>query len=372
MRVNCPAVASTTAVSPKMSVYNECGITNSTLETINLLHFLSYVVLNQIYLIVGFLGNLILLIAFYRQSKTEKAYGYQIYLTISKIFEVLSFSIFLTTLKRFSGAENNEADWFVSNYPIMYLTARLGPVAHMVFIVTSLLLTLAMTVDRLLALTIPFVYKNLNLPLHQAMATGICFTVGVLSSVSDAWRYDVGGVKGHYKLITDKAYVETTAAIVSAHIRTAVRFIGVFSLILLNIVVAVLFIRRSRKVGQITTANDQKQKARRSAEKNLLLLNIYQSILMSINQIPHMGYHVLAYLVSSFTECAGMVYSPTADAMVMLTDSIDLFILMGVNKKMRNSVRRGLACLPCCKSMAGGDTTVVVSEMVSVRINPQK
>lgn len=344
-----------------MSAYNDCGVTNSTMAIIDQLHFLSYGLVNQIYLVLGLFGNTVLLVAFYVQSKTEKAYGYQVILVISKILEILSFSIFLTTLKCFSGAENQEADWFVQDYTIMWLTGRVGPVAAIALIINSLLLTLAMTVDRFIALAKPFVYKDMNLLRQQVISVCLCLAVSILCSVSDAWRYDIGGEPGHYKLITNEEYVKSDVAIVTAHIRTGIRFAGVAGMIVLNIVVALMFRRQTRKVGQMTAENDDKQKSRRSAEKTLLVLSIYQSILMAISQTPHMGYHVLAYVVPSFTRCAGMVYSPTADAMIMVTDSIDLFVLMGINKKMRKAVMNGIACLFCCKRGAQ-ETTATRSD----------
>lgn len=130
-----------------------------------------YHVLTPIYLIVGISTDIILLFAFYKQSKTEKAYGYQVIFTISKMLEIFAFGTYLLAEKWF---QFDNISWFVANYCLMYFyVTDLG--LHVSFIISSLLLSLAMAADRVFALQKPIIYKNIHHFRHQLIATIFCF-----------------------------------------------------------------------------------------------------------------------------------------------------------------------------------------------------
>lgn len=346
----------------------DCNITDSRRSFEDVLYFVIYYVILPIYFIVGMTGNVMLLLAFRRQAKTDRAYAYQIFLTSSKTLEILCSSVFWWGYKWNAGIEKPGHAWYMNNYALMYFAAHIGcPLANG-FIIASLLFSVAMTADRIFALAKPFVYKSINQRGHQAAAVVLCVLIGLGTSVFEVKRWRVSpGVNTTYIIEFDQEYLETELAMALGHLRTGVRLVCLIGLIVLNIVMAVIFRKRTQKVGRITAANDRKEMQRKAADKNLLVLTIYQSCLMAFAHIPHSIYFVGAFMSTVFDICYGPVVAPFADGCICVADAADLFVIIGINKKMRRTVQKVLPCIkdpPPGTTHAGG---VTVSNVVNSR-----
>lgn len=88
-----------------------------------------------------------------------------------------------------------------------------------------------------------------------SLITIFCFTLGLSSSLFDCFRYIVVPNGDSYKIGVDKAYVASTVAIALSHFRNIIKIVGVFSLITLNILMTLIFQKRSKKVAQMTMNN---------------------------------------------------------------------------------------------------------------------
>lgn len=327
-----------------MSNTEGCGLSNTTLHIHEVFHFTSYYIVMPVYFVLGLSGNIILLIAFRKQSKSDAAYAYQIFLTSSKILEIFFTTAFWWGYKWNAGVESPGKDWYMNCYVLMFYSAHIGcPLANG-FIVTSLLCSVAMTADRVFALAKPFVYKCIDHKRHQAVAVACCFLIGLSTSAFEVGRWRLVGhgndsnISVSYRVLYDEEYVKTPLAMALGHTRTAVRLIGVGALIALNILMAIAFRKRARKIGQMVVSSARKDRERRATDKTLLTLTAFQSLLMILGHIPHSGYFIAAFISASFSRCYGLVVAPIADMCIQISGAADLFVIISVNRKIRRAV----------------------------------
>jgi hypothetical protein len=344
-----------------MANLTNCSLNGALLQFQEWAMFTDSFIVMPFYLTVGFSSNIILLIAFYKQSKHDNAYSYQVTLTLSKSCEIFSFSMFIMSYKWCAAVETpTGCPFFMKNYSLMFYAAHIACPVFNGFIIISLLMSVAMSADRVFALSKPFIYKNINHKKHHAISTTVCVLIGVWTSAFEVQRWTVvwpnenGTLTGDetWKVKYDEIYLATDVAIALGHLRTVIRILAVFTLISLNIALAVVFRQRNRKVGQMA-ANDTKEKERRAAEKTLLILTVYQSVLNAIAQAPHSGYSIMAAAFPEFNSCYGIVVAPFVDMAIELADSADFFVIMAINKRMRRVVLNVFPC-KCEKSEVVG------------------
>src|SRR4051794_731516 len=77
--------------------------------------YVVYTIMPPIHIALGLIAHLIPLYIFYKQSKYEKAYAYQIFSTISELVYLLSLEALMYTIFHWS-----TASWFTSSYPLMW------------------------------------------------------------------------------------------------------------------------------------------------------------------------------------------------------------------------------------------------------------
>lgn len=293
----------------------------------------------HIYLPVGLGSNIILLAAFYRQAKTQQAYTYQVILTVSKTLEVLCFGFLLVATYNFTGY-----DFFEKTYLLVWAYCRLSFPGHVWFICCSLLCTVAMSADRVFALSRPFVYKNINHKKHQIVAALFC--VAIPAPIAMGWIYFAAIVLegDRYRHFLNQEYVQQWyPRIMGGTIEVILRTICCILLVGLNVTMISKFRKQKNKtIGQ--GISDQKETQRKAAERTITLLNFYQSVLMCFNQFPHVFLHILIYAAPDFSECHRLVTFPLADSAIMITDTFDLFFILIINQKLRQLIFDMLRC----------------------------
>lgn len=77
-----------------------CSISATASSVGKILYDISYHYLLPVYSVLGLGTNVVLLVAFYRRSRKEQAYGYQVLQTVSKTLEVITFALLLIQLFR--------------------------------------------------------------------------------------------------------------------------------------------------------------------------------------------------------------------------------------------------------------------------------
>lgn len=335
---------------------DDCGLSNLTIAISAYFPFVSYKILLPMYLVVGLAGNVTLLIAFWKRSKTEKPYTYQVILTASKTLEIWCFGVYLFTLFNMAGFTDEGVSWYRRNFFFMVCSAHLGPALHMLFIISSLLCSVAMAADRVFALWKPFIYKDIKHNRHQIVATALCFLIPSCTVIQDIWYLEIISEGEVYKIIPNEVFIGGLLAKSFAYLRSAIRVVGVFLLVILCILMISLFRSRMLKVGQLSIPED-KDKARKEADRNLIILNVYQSILMCLNQIPHACWQIIIFMAPQMERCYATTVGPSCDAFIYLTDSIDIFIVLAINKKMREIVLSAVSPCKLCKKDGVSTTT---------------
>lgn len=333
---------------------DDCYYPPSLQKLQDVMWLVAYYISMPLYFVVGIGGNVMLLIAFYKQAKQEKAYAYQIFLTLSKLCEIFTFSLFMGTYKWFSGIESSGSGWYMSNYPLMFFATHMASPIFNCFIMVSLFLSVAMTADRVFALGKTFVYKNINHSRHQLIAVVACVFIGVSTNVFEVKRWtlhQVGtGANTSYRGEFDEVYLKTEIASAFGHLRTTVRLVGVAALVVLNVAMVMIFRGHTKKVGQMI-AGDKREHDRKAADKILLILTICQSCLMCFSQIPHSSHLIASFASANYGPCYGRISGPFVDTCIQIGDAADFFVVIAVNKRMRQAV---FGMIPC---MRGGNAT---------------
>lgn len=136
------------------------------------------------HLIMGLVGNITLLAALLKESKAEKAYVYQVLITISKTLGLATFSIYMVFLKVLVKYDFDGIEWFRRIYAVNFYVAYIGMPLGICFATTTSILSLAMSLDRVLALTKPFQYRNLNHKLYHCIISVVAIFIGIFFSAS--------------------------------------------------------------------------------------------------------------------------------------------------------------------------------------------
>lgn len=343
----------------------ECNWTDELQKLADAALLIAYYICMPLYFVIGISGNTILLLAFYKQAKKEKAYAYQIFLALSKICEIFFFSLFTATYKWCAGIEYDvKADWFQKSYPLMFFAVHLSCPLFLCFLMISLFISVSMTADRIFALTKPFTYKNINHRRHQIVAVSVCCIICVLCNVPAIMhlKLEFHNDTSKYKGILDEEYNGTPMAMALGHLRTGIRFVGIIALIVLNVVMVMAFRKRIRKVGQMTDS-DSKEKKRRAEEKVLLILSVWQSVLICAALVPHSIHLIIEYASVKYLMCyGGTLAAPLVDTIIQVGDAIDIFVLIAINKRIRRSVLRVFPCYSPPAITTVGTGTGLVSQ----------
>lgn len=307
-----------------------CTWTDSSKSIAKEFETIIYHYLTPTYIIIGCSGNLILLNAFHKQSKTEKAYWYQVIFTISKTIEILIFGTFLIAG---GWLEPAHVSWFVQSYILVFIFCYIFFVLHLTMIITSLLLAVAMAADRVIAVLRPVKYQTLNHKCHQIFSALCCFLISFFGSGIYFGATRIIQIDNRYTILVDAEIEYGVIGSLCGYTRLVTRVGGLILLIILNLTMVLLYRRQKNKVAALS---NQAQEKWRSKEKTLLWINIYQACMMLLNQMPHVTWvHLIPQV---WVGCYGIVIGSACDAMVMITDALDFFIVIAINKRVRKLI----------------------------------
>lgn len=255
--------------------------------------FISYNVVMPFHFVFGLFSYSLAFVSFYKKAKEEKAFGYQIIVTISESIEVITFAIYVALFYWLSGAENGEgAIWFRSSYGCMWFAAHFSFPLVNIFISLSMFLAVATAVDRAFALGKPLVYKQINRRRHHAIACTLCLIIAISSTVFDCFRfYPSLGWDGLYKFMLDKSFIFSLPAITLSHLRNAIRMAAAFALNLFNGAMIILYRRYISEVSQMTSTNSSESK-RRHEQQQILLLAVFESVFNVLSMAALRSYYI--------------------------------------------------------------------------------
>lgn len=308
--------------------------------------YIDYYIVAPIYFIMGTPGHILLLIVFYKQMKEDSAYMYQVFVTVSELVEIQGSCILGFSFKFLSGAEYTEGVmWFRKSYFLMYYTAHLAHNNYHTFFTLSLLLSIAMTGDRVFALAYPFKYKNINGKKHKIIAVIVCILISATTSFSEELYFTVIEQGDHYAVVLDPAASKKMFVVFLGQLRNAIRCVGLLILVGLNIIMVRLYHKRFTQVSKLT-GNDERQKQAKAQEKTLLTLTICQSIFQGLSVLSTVLYQSTVYASPYFALCTRYEYYSFKDMTFQICDILELYVTFGINKQFRNQV---LQIFACCK-----------------------
>lgn len=315
----------------------------------------AYYIVIPICLFLGAIGRILCLVAFYFQSKKEPAYTYQIALTTSEFSELLSgvgYCMVMICLWN----PNGSAVWYQSNYALMWFAAHLAvPLCNMCYL-TSGLLSISMAADRVLAISRPVMYKNMNHSLLRTASIVVSVTLGVGTSVFDCFRYSNPqknpDSEGVYYVEDDLVYMESTIAKALSWIRDALRLCALAALILLNIALVRVYLKHSRHIAKMTgqTAEARREKRKAKGEMTLGLLALFQVLFRFISTFAVSTYYIVLSSRPTFDLCESLLWSPILDAVMYLTNVADFYVILLISKQFRRLI---FEHIPCAKQTVG-------------------
>jgi hypothetical protein len=305
----------------------------------------TYIGVTPFYFVFGLFGHALCLIAFYQQAKKEKEYAYQIYVTFSETFEVLAYAFFTLTMYWLSdGRGRTGVDWFRSSYGCMWITAHMSTPLVNVFVTSCLLFAVAMSADRIFALKKPILYKKINHKRHQRVALCICAFIGVSTSVFDCFRYypllDTG--TGLYSIKPDSAFTGSLTGGSLAHLRNAVRAVGLVALIACNIAMIISYRNYTRQADSMQSTNSTNAKKRADQQRTLVVLAACDSLFNTLAMTYFICFYGALYIYPPFATCQQYFFGPTGDGWIQLCDTMNFYVIFAFNKSFRQMIFRSV------------------------------
>lgn len=301
-----------------------------------------------LYFVIGLVGHGLLSWALYVQSKTQPAYLYQVYLAFFKTLQVFTSSLYYLSLYSVYIAPPLRALVF-KNYGFMWFAAHLATQLSYAVITTSLLLSVAMACDRILALNKPLVYQNLNHKRHQAVALFFSILLSFSASIFDCFRSNVveitaKGIK-YFMPQQNTDFINSTSATVLAGCRIFLQAASLIALFVLSAVLCYLYRTRyvkpkARMFEAAEVANERKK------EKTLMMMTILECVLNTIGMSFLMTNYIIKYGFPDFYTCISQPLTSLLDITIMIVSVADFYLVLVISKKFRSMLK---ASLSCCK-----------------------
>jgi hypothetical protein len=325
--------------------------------------FATYYVIVPTCFFIALPGHFCALTVFYKEYKTQHAYMYQFVTALmdaAVIFAKIAYA--MGNILWAGGGDGVGFAWYKKYYVLMFLAAHvLIPLANICFTI-SLLLVLSTAIDRVFALSKPFVHKSINHKLHQTIAFVCCFVIGIAVVITDCQMYNVGvGSDGFYALVINLEYSSSTASAVTWLMRNCVLSFSIISLALCNGTLLYLYKKRNKKVNTMTGGNSRKEIERKAQEKTLLVLTVSQSSLNFISASALISIYMAMTYIDTFFMCDLELFVSLLDATQMLADVLDFYLAFAISKNFRQLIFSTIPCLNRLFSKNGNTNVQTVS-----------
>lgn len=336
-------------------------------QTVTNIAYAAFFIVKPICLILDFIGHCLCFLAYYKESKSNGLYSFQLYDAIAKAADTLSAFLLLATFKWSSGTDYEGVEWFQKNYVLMWYSAHMAIAFNDMTTTIKLLISLAMTIDRMISIGLPTRYKEMNRKLWEAGTVTFSVVIGIGASIFMCFYYVVIWDGDRYKIVGDQDFRVSAIATVLVNFRNVLWGVGLIALVATGFLVVYLYHKRMVKVATMTgaQAGDKKEKMRRAAEKTLFLLTIYHSA-QAANEITILTAQTLLAFRNGFATCEGRLYSPLRNIEIALINASDFYIMVSLNKAFRQMIRKGLPFRARVTSTAGS----VINNVQSIGVQP--
>lgn len=308
----------------------------------SILNFANYNILAPLRCLLAVSSHFIAFYAFKRQTKNDSGYAYQMYITVSKVIENVSYIFFVITTYHMAGtlgAPKGVAE-FMSCYGCMWIIAHVSTTVQTALLVLSLLLSTAMAADRAFALTAPMYYRVINHKKHQIVALACCLVISVVTNVELTWRSTVqGSPLGSYTVVPDQHAAASVATVLVTNLKTGVRLLALVIMIISYVLILVNFEKRMKQVAQLTNQNSVKKQAeRRRHQKTLFALVAFQLPWIILVHSMLAVNNILLLIAPQIQACQGALAGAVGVTSNNISDMLEVYVIFAFSAEFRRTV----------------------------------
>lgn len=329
-----------------------CSTSGHFQDASNAAFFITYYMIGSIYLLIGLPGQLLALAAYRKQYKLQRAYMYQVFCAANDTAFLISQVLYVFGHEICSGIDEDHPGclWYRQSHLFMLYDTYLSVTLPNTFFTISILLALATTIDRVIALMKPFLHKTLKHSRHQLIALASCILIGVLVNASDVLLQEITPSKDDmYSVVINEAYDSSVLSKVTWYSRNVVLGVGVFGLAAGNWLLIHLYRKRNYKNVQLTQ-NSDKDAEMKARERTLLSVTVSQAFLKFCAASVVVAYYTVSTYAMSYLVCIDPLVSPLCDAVIMVTGTIEFYLVMSFSAQFRQEVRKLMDVFRRCKN----------------------
>lgn len=354
MEANLSNTSNTT--SPDNETDAACILSDDLLRMSHVSWYIFYYCVTPLHLIFGLPAHIVSLITFYKQSKQEAGYVYQVGVTVNKILCLITFVIYVITYNWLAGTGPDKALWFTRSYHLMWFTAHMSIALSNTFMNNAVLLSLSVAADRLFAVGVPVAYRTANHRRHRTCAFVICFVISAITNIAHTVELMVIEVEDGYALVWNDEAAEHPLSKIADQSSDAIYILGASLIVICNALVIHFYRKRAKAVTTLTNSNLEKEARRKMHERTLVILTSYESIMVLITSFTVAAFYTTVYANSWFSHCGFVAYQPLEDGMVEIADLLQFYVIFAISKQFRKMV---FESVPVLARTAGYSTAVV-------------
>lgn len=320
-------------------------LTASSRQAVKNVGYAAYLYIWPTCLFLDIIGHCLCFVAFYKESKKNGVYAFQFYDAVAKAADTFSAFLNLASWKWFASFEYWGVDWFQRNYALMWYTAHVAIPFNDMTTTISVLISLAMTIDRAFSIGIPFRYKKLNKKWWQIGAVLFAVVVGAAINLYTCFIFAVQQASDRYVVVFNAPFALGPAATALTYLKILLWIGSLAAVTISGFTLVYLYHMRTSKVASMTTAHtdDDRESRRRAAEKTLFMLTTYSTI-QTANVMGVLTAHSLLALVDGFSTCGQKLFGPLRAIEVSLVNGSDFYVLLLISPAFRKMIRNALPC----------------------------
>lgn len=297
--------------------------------------FVVYYVVTPCYFFLGLFGHTLSLLAYFRRAKTEKAYVYQIMVTVSALLAVFVTTFYTATFVWWPGITQSEAaGWYTSCYACMWVSAHLSVPLMNAFDTTTRLLSICMAHDRFQALRKQQQYKEASKSRHICTALA-CFATGFASTAFQCFIFEVvPEASGGYTIVTTP-FIASTLNISLALVRNGIALVSLCALYFFSFAIPWLYFKNLKEAQNVisTAAEDR----RRQGAIMLTKLCLSESILATVSGTVAIAFYVSIGLPPS--ACVQIqLFATVMDCTMEITSILNFYVMFFLNQRFRRMI----------------------------------
>ncbi len=297
--------------------------------------------------VIGFVGNVISLLAFRKQAKFNKTYFHQLSIMLCDTFSIVINIVSIAGFSYFMVWENVAPKFVQSSWFLLQFFAQAYTVSRSMG-ATTLFVMIGASLDRVQALFQPTKYRLVGQK-RRVIAILVCsitlgFFLNLLSFMSMKTVFDESNL---YILYSDTDLLATTWGEVLSWCNLLFTVVGLLFLMIFGILVTVKYRRHKNSSVRPSNTNSNRADDGRSVdEKTLTVLFVCQLLLCIFANATNVCTNVIFEIVLNIPWCTAwmLIAYSVMDFSVCMQHSANFLIYIGVSKRFRQAVIAVMRC----------------------------